>query len=408
MSLAEWLRSQEKARDSPLKAATTSPAKLDKPSPAAAKQTPAAAGSKPPTPALFAPSTSSASHRSPSLSSPAADVIDISADDSPTKRGRPPNTDNGSGRQSNYSSSAAPDRSNRVSTVKDEHLLDDKMDESEQNDRQADDDEEGTVEGATSKRSGRRRESSNKVKVVADVDTEEQPLSPRTNRALPARKLSSSSTTIPPRNRKRQAPSAASHSTAVSSDVSVVLRHVHSAMNRMHQSESKPAATLASLGLSGVKREVALMEEDEVRCQIEKVFLLITDSILASEGFSFDVPVRSGTNQLYVPELNRIVLRDRVNSREFASYKHSRKAAITARVLGLVYELCQKRIHTTKRDLFYTDVKLFSKQEESDDVLDDAAAMIGCTRTSLNVVASEKGVVVGQISFFDSGDFIDW
>ena len=150
------------------------------------------------------------------------------------------------------------------------------------------------------------------------------------------------------------------------------------------------------------------MEEDEVRCQIEKVFLLITDSILASEGFSFDIPVRSGTNQLYVPELNRIVLRDRVNRREFASYKHSRKAAITARVLGLVYELCQKRIHTTKRDLFYTDVKLFTKQDESDDVLDDAAAMIGCTRTSLNVVASEKGVVVGQISFYDSGDFIDW
>lgn len=36
-----------------------------------------------------------------------------------------------------------------------------------------------------------------------------------------------------------------------------------------------------------------------------------------------------------------------------------RKAVITTRILGLVHELCVKRIHVTKRDLFYTDVKLF-------------------------------------------------
>ncbi len=36
-----------------------------------------------------------------------------------------------------------------------------------------------------------------------------------------------------------------------------------------------------------------------------------------------------------------------------------RKAAITTRMLGLVHQLCTKRIHVTKRDLFYTDVKLF-------------------------------------------------
>jgi DNA topoisomerase VI subunit A len=55
-------------------------------------------------------------------------------------------------------------------------------------------------------------------------------------------------------------------------------------------------------------------------------------------------------------------------------------------------QVVSKNIHITKRDLFYTDVKLFGKQEESDSVLDDIACMIGCTRTSLNVVASDKGV----------------
>jgi meiotic recombination protein SPO11 len=33
--------------------------------------------------------------------------------------------------------------------------------------------------------------------------------------------------------------------------------------------------------------------------------------------------------------------------------------------------------------------------------------MIGCTRSCLNVVASEKGVVVGQLTFRDDGDLID-
>jgi DNA topoisomerase VI subunit A len=36
-----------------------------------------------------------------------------------------------------------------------------------------------------------------------------------------------------------------------------------------------------------------------------------------------------------------------------------RKTAITTRILSLVHELCLKQINVTKRDLFYTDVKLF-------------------------------------------------
>jgi meiotic recombination protein SPO11 len=45
--------------------------------------------------------------------------------------------------------------------------------------------------------------------------------------------------------------------------------------------------------------------------------------------------------------------------------------------------LCQK-IHVTKRDLYYTDVKLFQNQTDSDIVIEDVAAMLGSTRSSLN------------------------
>ena len=84
-----------------------------------------------------------------------------------------------------------------------------------------------------------------------------------------------------------------------------------------------------------------------------------------------------------------------------------RKVAITARVLQLVQELCRKGIHVTKRDLFYTDVKLFKSQSESDVVIEDVACLLGCTRTSLNVVASQKGTVLGRLRFVEDGDPID-
>ena len=141
--------------------------------------------------------------------------------------------------------------------------------------------------------------------------------------------------------------------------------------------------------------------------EVEAAVYAAARSVLRGAGFSFDVPSRAKGNQLYVPQLDRIVLKDSMSARPFASTATCRKSVITARILGLVHELCRKRIHVTKRDLFYTDVKLFEDQTHSDAVLDDVACMLGCTRSSLHVVASEKGVVVGRLQFREDGDAID-
>ena len=169
----------------------------------------------------------------------------------------------------------------------------------------------------------------------------------------------------------------------------------------------KTLSRLNQIGISNVKSEVEEMDEDSVIRAIEKSILIIADSVFSDRGFVLQVPSRSSSNQLYVPELDRIVLKDKVSLRDFLNQKHNRKLAIMMRILQLVYEICSKNIHVTKRDLFYTDVKLFKAQSESDDVLDDTACFLSCTRSSLNVVASEKGVVVGRLSFRDDGDLID-
>lgn len=71
------------------------------------------------------------------------------------------------------------------------------------------------------------------------------------------------------------------------------------------------------------------------------------------------LPLHTFCLQQYVPELDRIVLKDSASLRPFANTTTCRKTAITTRILSLVHELCTKRIHVTKRDLFYTDAKLF-------------------------------------------------
>lgn len=154
-------------------------------------------------------------------------------------------------------------------------------------------------------------------------------------------------------------------------------------------------------------REVSLMHSDTVTMEIERIIVNTALSIIKHGDFRFAVPTRSASNQIYVPELDRIVLADKVSQRHFANTATARKAAISTRVLQLVHQVLAKNIHVTKRDLFYTDVKLFKEQGESDNILDDIACMVGCTRSSLNVVASEKGVVVGRITFRDDGDLID-
>ncbi len=77
------------------------------------------------------------------------------------------------------------------------------------------------------------------------------------------------------------------------------------------------------------------------------------------------------------------------------------------RLMHLVHEMTRKGIHATKRDLFYADVKLFEKQTNSDGLLEELALMLGCTRHSLMVTASEKGIVIGRVQFQDDGDDID-
>lgn len=159
--------------------------------------------------------------------------------------------------------------------------------------------------------------------------------------------------------------------------------------------------------LEGVT-EVKDLDTVEVSDRIENLVVSIVTQIMnGKSAFDLDIPSRAASNQKYIESLDRVCLGDKISKRSFLNTAHVRKTAITTRVIELCHEVLAKQIHITKRDLFYTDVKLFQDQLQSDAVLDDVACMVGCTRTSLHVVASDKGLVVGRIQYKEAGDEID-
>ena len=188
--------------------------------------------------------------------------------------------------------------------------------------------------------------------------------------------------------------------------IDLVLAKVH-ALEAAVKRQPEIRKTLADLNLTEAYREVVDLPGREVAAAIEQVMVAIAKNVLDGEGFGYSLPSRGANDQVYLDQLDRIVLKDKHTFTSFSSTSSVRKVAILTRVMQLVHGVLSRGIHVTKRDLFYTDVKLFKDQKDSDAVLDDISCLLGCTRNSLHVVASEKGVVVGKLVYNEDGDEID-
>ena len=65
--------------------------------------------------------------------------------------------------------------------------------------------------------------------------------------------------------------------------------------------------------------QVVDKDADAVLDEVEAAIFLVAQSILAGQGFSYAIPSRAKGNQLYVPEIDRIVLKDSASARPFAN-----------------------------------------------------------------------------------------
>lgn len=71
---------------------------------------------------------------------------------------------------------------------------------------------------------------------------------------------------------------------------------------------------------------------------------------------------------------------------------------VVVRILELILEALKIDIMTTKRDLYYKDVKLFKSQATVDKAIDDLACTFNIQRRCLHVIAAAKGLVYGPLT----------
>ena len=75
-------------------------------------------------------------------------------------------------------------------------------------------------------------------------------------------------------------------------------------------------------------------------------------------------------------------------------------------VLRTMRKLVQEGRRTTKRDIFYENFALFSNQGEVDRLVAELVALLQVPRLMLGVVATSKGLVVGDLSYLNNEDIM--
>lgn len=127
------------------------------------------------------------------------------------------------------------------------------------------------------------------------------------------------------------------------------------------------------------------------------------------------IPVRSLANVSYNEKRAIIELGDQAQDRAFFNIGQARKFMQTFLVAQECKNLLEEGKTTSIRDLYYimkhtvgdSRQNTFEEQDESDPIIEDLEVSIDALREELNLFASNKGALVGEITMRDSGDTID-
>ncbi|PRQ33838.1 putative DNA topoisomerase (ATP-hydrolyzing) [Rosa chinensis] len=118
---------------------------------------------------------------------------------------------------------------------------------------------------------------------------------------------------------------------------------------------------------------------------------------------SFELVDQSASNKMFDDGAQRLLLKD--GKKLYKPQKATKEAY--GRVLNVVKDICEHKKSRTLRDIFYTAPKLFRKQSRSNKAVNQLSCEVGCTRTSLNVIAGDRGFVIGPFTFKLDGRSVD-
>ncbi|MCK4895782.1 MAG: hypothetical protein KAS47_03180 [Candidatus Heimdallarchaeota archaeon] len=133
----------------------------------------------------------------------------------------------------------------------------------------------------------------------------------------------------------------------------------------------------------------------------------LNQAMISPNDAAFQIPSRSGTNVGFDEDQELVLIGRQMIDRQFRNLASVSSVEQMTIVMKLIHDILARDIHSTKRDIFYMNVNAFDKQSVSDSLIEDVGAMLQVTRSSLNISASSKGIVVGRISFKEKGDLIN-
>jgi DNA topoisomerase VI subunit A len=119
----------------------------------------------------------------------------------------------------------------------------------------------------------------------------------------------------------------------------------------------------------------------------------------------FDVPNRGADNIFYDERKDVIHLGEKESRRTFHNVATTTSFTQMLFILSVLQETAKVEKHLTKREIYYQDPVLFNKEQNaSDSLIEDIAVTMGVTRPCLRVVATAKGVCIGDLTLRESGD----
>ena len=157
----------------------------------------------------------------------------------------------------------------------------------------------------------------------------------------------------------------------------------------------------------GVTHVDTKTSEETNNLLVEYSLAFLQQAMLSPSEASFYIPSRAGTNVGFDEEQELVLIGRQMIERQFRNLASVSSVEQMTIIMRLIHDILARDIHSTKRDVFYMDVNSFEKQTVSDSLLEDLSAMLQVTRSSLNISASSKGIVVGRIDFKEKGDPIN-
>jgi DNA topoisomerase VI subunit A len=147
------------------------------------------------------------------------------------------------------------------------------------------------------------------------------------------------------------------------------------------------------------------MDARELVRELKRVAKGIARDIRSRKNPAFNVPTRGADNFIYDEKKDLIYIGESMSQRSFHNTGTVTAFTQMLYVMSILYESAEREKHLTKREIYYQDPELFNKdQKTSDNIIEDIAVTLGVTRPCLRVVASAKGVCIGDLTLREGND----